>query len=971
MAEEKMIRLSQAARQINVALSTLVSTLAIKGFKVENNPNSKITEEQFDMLIKEFKGSAQDKATSLTIKKTMEPVLETVPEKKLNDDTYFVPKTVLPKEPVVLKKEEPLVVENKTPESTFVTPKVPGLTVLGKIDLNPKKQEKVETKTNKTVELKTPDNKTVENKPVEGKTPEKKPVEPEISAKTTVIEKTEMPVVKEKPVEVPEVKAVETKVPTEKTPVEEKAPVSEALPTKETPVNETLDPVEVVKAKGETLKGLTVLGKIELPSKQKTTSGESEESKRKRKRKRLKVETKPATPIAGNTPNTNNRTSTPNTNNRPPTGNTGNRNGTGNKKNVPPVNTDKQIQEQIRQTLAKINPSRGGGNNRNTKKFRNNRNQEQRETADETQTMLLKVTEFISASDLATLMNVSVNEVISSCLSLGMFVSINQRLDAEAITVIASEFGYDVEFISAEDESDLELDEADADGSLIPRAPVVTIMGHVDHGKTSLLDYIRKAKVAAGEAGGITQHIGAYDVTTDDNRQVVFLDTPGHEAFTAMRARGAKMTDVVVIVVAADDNVMPQTKEAINHAQVAGVPIIIAINKIDKPGANAERIRTELADMNILVEDWGGKYQCQEVSAKTGQGISELLEKILLEADVLELTANPNKKAVGTVIEASLDKGRGYITNVLVQGGTMQVGDFILSGSHFGKVKAMMNSRGERLKKAGPSTPVQVLGLNGATQAGDKFNVLDDEREAKEIATRREQILREQSIRTRPHLTLEEIGRRKALGNFNELNIIVKGDVDGSVEALSDSLLKLSTPEVQIRVIHKGVGQVSESDVMLASVSDAIIIAFQVRPSLNARKIADQEKIEIRSYSIIYDAIDELKDAMEGMLAPTFEEVILSTIEVREVFKISKIGTIAGCYVLDGNVKRNHKIRVIRNGIVLHTGEISSLKRMKDDVTEVKFGFECGISVKGFNDIEIGDTIESFEMKEVKRTLTA
>jgi translation initiation factor IF-2 len=596
--------------------------------------------------------------------------------------------------------------------------------------------------------------------------------------------------------------------------------------------------------------------------------------------------------------------------------------------------------------------------------------EEARMMAEDEEAKVLKVTEFISASDLASLMDVSVNEVISTCMSLGMFVSINQRLDAEAITVIADEFAYEVSFVSAEEEIDVaEVEVEDSPEDLLPRAPIVTIMGHVDHGKTSLLDYIRRAKVAAGEAGGITQHIGAYSVETKSGKKVTFLDTPGHEAFTAMRARGAKVTDIVIIVIAADDSVMPQTKEAINHSMVAGVPIVFAFSKIDKDGANSDKVREELAAMNMLVEDWGGKYQCQEISSKSGQGIDDLLEKVLLEAEMLELTANPNKKAVGSVIEAELDKGRGYVTTLLVQAGTLNVGDMMLAGDNYGRVKAMFDHHGNKIKKAGPSTPVQVLGLNGAPQAGDKLLCLENEREAREIANKREQILREQTLRTRKHITLEEIGRRKAIGTFRELNVIVKGDVDGSVEALSDSLMKLSTEEVQVRIIHKGVGQVSESDVALASTSDAVIIAFQVRPSQNARRLADTEQIEIRNYSIIYQAIDEIKAAMEGLLAPSFEEVITSNIEIRDVFKITKIGTVAGCYVLDGTVKRAHKIRVIRDFVVVHDGEISALKRFKDDVAEVKFGYECGLSVKNFNDLEVGDMLECYEMKEVKRTL--
>lgn len=676
-------------------------------------------------------------------------------------------------------------------------------------------------------------------------------------------------------------------------------------------------------------------------------------------------------PGAGNNNNANNRN---NTNGRSGGGNgRGNnnrqdRNSTG-RREAP---TQADVRKAIQQTNARM---QGNAPNRGADRRRDRRNQREEDRRllneqEELESKILRVTEFVSANDLASLMNVSINEVISVCLNLGMFVSINQRLDAEAITVIADEFGYDVQFVSAEDETEAGIDvEADAPEDLEHRAPIVTIMGHVDHGKTSLLDYIRRAKVAAGEAGGITQHIGAYSVKTADDRMITFLDTPGHEAFTAMRARGAKVTDVVIIVIAADDSVMPQTREAINHAQVAGVPIVFAFSKVDKPGADAEKIRTELSAMNLLVEEWGGKYQTQEISSKSGMGVDDLLEKVLLEAELLELTANPERRALGTVIEASLDKGRGYVSTVLVENGTLTQGDIMLVGAHYGRIRAMTNDRGERIKSAGPSMPVQILGLPGAPQAGDKFNVMETDREAREIANKREQLLREQTLRTRKHITLEEIGRRKAIGTFKELNVIVKGDVDGSVEALSDSLLQLSTGEVQVNIIHKAVGQISESDVLLASASDAVIVGFQVRPSSSARRLAENEQIEIRLYSIIYDAINEVRDAMEGLLAPTVEEVIVGNIEVREVFKISKVGTVAGCYVTEGNIKRNNKIRIIRDFIVVHTGEISALKRFKEDVSEVKFGYECGLSIRNFNDIEVGDVIESFELKEVKRTL--
>ena len=630
--------------------------------------------------------------------------------------------------------------------------------------------------------------------------------------------------------------------------------------------------------------------------------------------------------------------------------------------------TDKEIQDQIKATLARLS---GTGKNKSSKLRREKRDlhaQRQEALAEQQSEKVIKVTEFVSANELAKLMNVQVNQVISTCMSLGLFVSINQRLDAETITVVAEEFGYKVEFVSA-DVQDSIVDETDAPEDMKPRAPIVTVMGHVDHGKTSLLDYVRKANVIAGEAGGITQHIGAYEVTLEDGRKITFLDTPGHEAFTAMRARGAKVTDVAIIVIAADDSVMPQTKEAINHAQAAGVPIVFAINKVDKQESNPEKIKEQLASMNYLVEDWGGKYQSQEISAKKGMNVEKLLDKVLLEAELLDLKANPERLAKGTVIESSLDKGRGYVTTILVQTGTLKMGDVVLAGCHSGRVKAMFNERGQRINEAGPSAPAMILGMSGAVQAGDQFNVMEDEREAREIANKRLQLQREQGIRTHKHITLAEIGRRLAIGNFKELNVIVKGDVDGSVEALADSLLKLSTQEIQVNVILKGVGQISESDVMLASASNAIIIGFQVRPSGNARKIAEQEEIDIRLYSIIYDAINEVKAAMEGMLAPEFEEKIVCNVEVRDIFKIPKVGTVAGCMVTDGKITRNTKIRIIRDGIVVHTGELSSLKRFKDDAKEVQAGMECGLSVNNFNDVKVGDNIEGYENVAIKRTL--
>ncbi len=581
---------------------------------------------------------------------------------------------------------------------------------------------------------------------------------------------------------------------------------------------------------------------------------------------------------------------------------------------------------------------------------------------------VLKLTEFVTVNELATMMEVPVTDIIATCMGLGLFVSINQRLDAETIAVVSDEFGFKAEFVSVELQEAIE-EEEDKEEDLQDRPPIVTVMGHVDHGKTSLLDYIRNANVIAGEAGGITQHIGAYNVKMDDGRKITFLDTPGHEAFTAMRARGAQVTDVAIIIVAADDNVMPQTVEAINHASAAGVPIVFAINKIDKPGADPDRIKSELANMNYMVEDWGGKYQCQEISAKNGINIEELMEKVLLEAEMLELKANPNKRAVGSVIESSLDKGRGYVTTLLVQAGTLSIGDVVLAGSYTGHVKAMFNERGNKIDKVGPSEPALVLGLNGAPQAGDNFNVMESEREARTIANKREQLQREQGLRTQKHITLDEIGRRIAIGNFQELNVVVKGDVDGSIEALSDSLIKLSTEEIQVNVIHKAVGQISESDVMLATASNAIIIGFQVRPSMGARKLAEKEEIDIRLYSIIYDAIEELKAAMEGMLSPEIKEEIVATVEVLETFKISKVGTIAGCIVREGKIKRSSHIRLIRDGIVIFTGELGSLKRFKDDAKEVAKGYECGLNIDKYNDIKVGDMVEAFEEVEVKKKL--
>jgi translation initiation factor IF-2 len=987
MSEEKTMRLNQAARQFNVATAKIVETLTAKGFSVENNPNSKLNAQQIEVLEKEFRASFLEKKeaehktyvvktlenkthnktssdkkketedkeeVSVTtkekvenIEKPQEKITETIPtkeeKKELPEKNPIQEQPQKEIEATEVKTKESLPETTKEIEAENKKIQEPekkiGLSIVGKIDLDAHKK-KVESKKEPFKKDKKQDNKKESfRKDDKNSKQEKKKEE----------KKQELQKPKEQAISKQENKdKKEEKLPI-KTNLEEKAVLK-------TPKEET---IELIKAKGETLKGLTVLDKIELPldssrKKGKPVASSDTKGEKKKKRKRIRKgkpadakeisqEVKKDNKIGVDT-----NTSLHNKKRRV-------------EKEEP---TGKEIQEQIKATLARM----GTPKKKSIKKVLKRERENETDVAE--QSNHLRVTEFISASDLANLMNVSINEVISKCLALGMFVSINQRLDAEAITIIADEFGYTVEFISAEEEIDAGIaEEADREEDLVPRPPIVTVMGHVDHGKTSLLDYIRRTNVVAKESGGITQHIGAYSVTTENGKKITFLDTPGHEAFTAMRARGAKLTDVAIIVVAADDNVMPQTKEAINHAQLAGVPIVIAISKIDKPTANPDKIREQLAQENILVEEWGGKYQCQEISSKSGQGINELLEKVLLEAEILELKANPNKNASGAVIEASLDKGRGYVTNLLVQSGTLKVGDIILVGALYGRVKAMTDHIGKPIKKASPSTPVQILGLSGAPQAGDKFQVMESEREAKEIANKREQILREQSIRATKRLTLSDIGRRIALGNFKQLNLIIKGDVDGSVEALSDALLKLSTEEIQINVIQKAVGQITETDVNLAAVSDAVIIGFQVRPSNGARKLAEQEQVEIRLYSIIYDAINEVKDAMEGMLAPQIEEVIVGNLQIREVFRISKVGTVAGCMVTDGYIKRQSKIRVIRDGIVVHTGELGSLKRFKDDVSEVKAGYDCGLNIKNFNDIQQGDNIEVFEQREVKRTL--
>jgi translation initiation factor IF-2 len=992
MDKDKTMRLSQLARTLNVGTNSIVDFLGNKGFDIDNKPNTKISGDQVEMLNREFSDSAQDKseAKELTI------------GTKLNKNIVIEPKDVK----VDKDSEEELKIKNFGSSNTLKTPdpkpealipsiKLEGIKVIGKIDLDPKSHKKPEVKQEVKAEPK-PEVKAEIKPEIKAEIPVSKPEEklvqkPEVKVEEIKVEKTPESIIEAKeikPIEKPIAKIeIPTKKPFEQAPIKKEEP-KQAAPVVNnpvvTPVKEATPPTppedKVIRAKSDELRGLKVLGKIELPVEKPKSSGPGFDRDKKGKRKRIRIDNKPVDVKKAGTPGA------PGLGNRPAS-NPGYQGKKGNFQKpgtATPVKKDgekeeisqKDIQDKIKATMARL--SGGYNNNKGVnrskyKKEKRSHHADQREEArlaEEQESKVLKCTEFVSANDLAALMDVTVNQVISKCMMLGMIISINQRLDAEAITIIADEFDYEVSFTSTEEEADSSaLDIVDSEEDLLERAPIVTIMGHVDHGKTSLLDYIRKSKVASGEAGGITQHIGAYSVKTDLGKRITFLDTPGHEAFTAMRARGAKLTDIVILVVAADDRVMPQTKEAINHAQIAGVPIIIALNKVDKQTADPEKIKKELANENILVEDWGGKYQCQEVSAKSGQGIDELLEKILLESEVLELKANPNRNSIGTVVEASLDKGRGYVTNILVQTGTLKIGDIVVAGANHGRVKAMLDSKGRRVDAAGPSIPIQLLGLDGAPQAGDRFTVVETEKEAKDICNRRSQLMREQSVRTKKHITLDEIGRRLAIGTFKELNVIIKGDVDGSVEALTDSLLKLSTEEVQVNVIHKAVGQITESDVLLASASEAIIIGFQVRPSQAAKKLAENEEIEIRHYSIIYKAIDEMKDALEGLLEPDSVEVITGNIEVREVFKISKIGTVAGCLVLDGYVKRANGIRLIREGVVKYEGEIGALKRFKDDVMEVKNGYECGLSIKNYHDIEVGDVVESFEIRETKRKL--
>ncbi|TDU43768.1 translation initiation factor 2 (bIF-2) [Gelidibacter sediminis] len=932
------IRLNKVLRELNISIDRAVDFLESKGIAVEKSPNTKISEDVHTILSNEFQTDANKKMAS-----------QEVSEAKLKEKEEL-------REQREREIEEKLKKEEANKQVVKAKASLSGPKQVGKIDLDGKKSETTEQP---KVEAPKEDKPKTEEPKVEK--PVEEPKAPKPSEEAKPAEKV-APVAKETPKEdskkadTPK-EALKKETPAEKTEAPKVADAVEAPKTSETGE-------EQIKTQYQKLSGPKIAGeKIDLsqfnkPKKKKEEKKPAANDANKKKRRRISKG--PSAP--GDKPAFGaNRGTSPNYK-----GKSGNRTST-----VKEEPSEADVQKQIRETLEKLQGKTNKG--KGAKYRRDKRDQHRSQTEkdieqQEAESKVLKVTEFVTASEVATMMDVPVTQIISACMSLGMMVTMNQRLDAETLSVVADEFGYDVEFVTSDLEDNIVVVE-DKPEDLIDRAPIVTVMGHVDHGKTSLLDYIRKENVIAGESGGITQHIGAYGVQLEGGQKMAFLDTPGHEAFTAMRARGAQVTDLAIIVIAADDSIMPQTKEAIAHAQAAGVPIVFAINKIDKQGANPEKVKEGLAQMNLLVEDWGGKIQSHDISAKTGHGVKELLEKVLLEAELLELKANPNKSAVGTVVEAFLDKGRGYVSTILVQAGTLRVGDYVLAGKNSGKVRAMHDERGNDVKSAGPSTPVSILGLDGAPQAGDKFNVFADEREAKQIAAKRTQLQREQSVRTQRHITLDEIGRRIALGDFQELNIILKGDVDGSVEALTDSFQKLSTEEIQVNIIHKGVGAITESDVLLATASDAIIIGFNVRPMGNARQIADKEEIDIRMYSIIYDAINDLKDAMEGMLSPELKEEITGTAEIREIFKVSKIGTIAGCMVTSGKIFRNSGIRLIREGVVVYTGELSSLKRFKDDVKEVSKGYDCGMQIKNYNDIKENDVIEAFHEVEVKKKL--
>ncbi len=996
----KNLRLSKVARDFNVGISTIVEFLHKKGFSIDSNPNSKISDEEYHLLEKEYKRDIDLKKESEKINLKSHRVKESISlddvkeGQEKDEEEDFEPEEVMIKSPHV-RKEEPVAPKPVQPkqEEPVIERKTDTVKVVGKIDLDklhPEKKKEQEAPA-KPVE-KTED-------PVKIVEPEKKS---EIKAEATPA-KPVVESVKQEPESKPEVHTEIEMVPTNVPKVEEVKVVGKidldllnqktrpAKKSKKQKEDERRDrerqrrnerqPVsqpgtanapgtpktdETIRARVEKLAGPTIVGKIELNRERPVASSSDDaNNQRKKKRKRIGKDVNPQQRVdvikrADQQPK-------PGAPGKKPLEVLGKRKKRQLKKEV----SEEDVQKQIKDTLARLTTktkSKGSKHRRDKRQMVSDRMAAAADL-ENSQRNILKVTEFVSVAELASMMDVQVTQIISTCMSLGLFVSINQRLDAETMSVVADEFGYKVEFVDVDIVETIEEHEDSEPNEVHSRPPIVTVMGHVDHGKTSLLDYIRNANVIAGEAGGITQHIGAYHVELKDGRVITFLDTPGHEAFTAMRARGAQVTDLAIIVVAADDSIMPQTVEAINHATAAGVPIVFAINKVDKPSANPEKIKEALANMNFLVEEWGGKYQSQDISAKFGQGVDELLEKVLLEAEMLELKANKDKRAVGTVIESALDKGRGYVATILVQNGTLHHGDIVLAGQHYGHIKAMFNERNQRIKEAGPAEPAIILGLDGAPQAGDKFVVMENEREARQIANKREQLAREQGIRTQKHITLDEIGRRIAIGNFQELNLIVKGDVDGSVEALSDSLIKLSTEEIQVNVKHKAVGQISESDILLAAASNAIVIGFQVRPSTQARRLAEKEEIDIRLYSIIYDAINEIKAAMEGMLSPDIKEEITGTAEVLTAFKITKVGTVAGCLVRDGKMFRSAKIRIIRDGIVIYTGELGSLKRFKDDVKEVMKGYECGLNVVGYNDIKEGDHIECFREVEVAKTL--
>lgn len=1001
------IRLNKVTRDLNVGITTVVEFLQKKGYTIEASPNAKITEEQYAVLVKEFSTDKNLKIES-----------EKFSQERQNKDRN---KASISIEGFESKKEKEEVVKTVIPEEAR-----PKLKQVGKIDLdnlNKKTAPKVVEPVAKVIEQ-TPKAEPVVEKVVERKetpqpekeTPkpvvveEKKPEPAPQPAPAPVLEEKKEPKIEKTEEKTPQVKEMEKETP-EAAPVQEKEEddVFKIRPTEFkskinvvgqidlAALNQSTRPKKKSKEekrkereekdkqrqKQRKLMKDAIIKEIRKGDDKISKNSVNDDAAKKKKRNRINKErvdiNAAGTTNAGGASNNNQRNDNANrpnrNNNSKPNGNNNQGGGKFNKDRFkkPVVKaevSDEDVAKQVKETLARLtNKTKNKAAKYRKEKRENvqNRLMEQEEMEQE-DSKILKLTEFVTANELASMMDIPVTQVIATCMSIGIMVSINQRLDAETINLVAEEFGYKTEYVSAEVAQAI-TEEEDNEEDLQPRAPIVTVMGHVDHGKTSLLDYIRKANVIAGEAGGITQHIGAYNVKLEDGRHITFLDTPGHEAFTAMRARGAKVTDIAIIIVAADDNVMPQTKEAINHAMAAGVPIVFAINKVDKPHANPDKIKEELAAMNFLVEEWGGKYQSQDISAKKGTGVHDLLEKVLLEAEMLDLKANPDRKATGSIIESSLDKGRGYVATMLVANGTLKMGDIVLAGTSYGKVKAMFNERNQRIKEAGPSEPVLILGLNGAPAAGDTFHVIDTEQEARDIANKREQLQREQGLRTQKLLTLDEVGRRLALGDFHELNVIVKGDVDGSVEALSDSLIKLSTEQVQVNVIHKGVGQISESDVTLAAASDAIIVGFQVRPSSSAGKLAEQEGVDIRKYSVIYDAIEEVKAAMEGMLAPTLKEQITATIEVREVFNITKVGLVAGAMVKTGKVKRSDKARLIRDGIVVFTGAINALKRFKDDVKEVGTNFECGISLTNCNDIKVGDIIEAYEEVEVKQTL--